>query len=176
MKGELSAASSNASDSNDVSALFDDDTNADGLLLSCVFSFTLLRFPSFLERKHYVKKNARAGVWNFFEVCSNKALWHIAYCTICQVNVNYTLTMSTGMLTRHMRSKHWREYEAMLEEEAFKKIDANYNSSCVSTQDLTDKLQCSIENFVEFSPMFEKNRLLGLLILTNLCMFLSILL
>jgi hypothetical protein len=75
-----------------------------------------------------------------------------------------------------MRSKHWREYEAMLEEEALKKIDANYNSSCVSTQDLTDKLQCSIENFVEFSPMFEKNRLLGLLILTNLCMFLSILL
>jgi hypothetical protein len=71
-----------------------------------------------------------------------------------------------------MRSKHRREYEAMLEEDAFKKID----SPSISTQDTTDKLQSSMENFFEFSPTFEKNCLLGLLILTNLCMFLSILL
>jgi hypothetical protein len=93
MEGELSAASSNASDSNDVLP-FDDntdaDTDADSLLFSCVSSVTLPRFPSILERKRYAKKNAKAGVWKFFEVYSDKALWHMAYCTISQVNVNYT--------------------------------------------------------------------------------------
>jgi hypothetical protein len=63
------------------------------------------------------------------------------------------------MLTRHMRSKHRREYEAMLKEEAFKKIDSNFNCPSISTQDSTDKLQSSIENFVEFGPTFEKKLL-----------------
>jgi hypothetical protein len=122
MEGELLAASSNASDSNDVLP-FDENTTADAEspLFSCASSVTLPRFPSILERKLYAKKNAKAGVWKFFEVYSDKALRHMAYCTICQADVNYTLTMSTGMLTRHTRSKHRREYEAMLEEEAFKK-------------------------------------------------------
>jgi hypothetical protein len=89
------------------------------------------------------------------DVYSEKALRHMAYCNICQGDVNYILTMSIGMLTRHMRSKHQREFEAMLEE-ATVKNEANSNGSSSSTQEETDKLNCSIENYVEFSPAFEE--------------------
>jgi hypothetical protein len=44
------------------------------------------------------------------------------YCKIRQGDINYTFMMSTGMLTRHMRSKHRKEYQAVLEEVAVKKL------------------------------------------------------
>lgn len=148
----------NSNGSNGLSGLSDDVIGSDDPLISGA-SITIPRFPSFQERKRYAKKNAKAGIWKFFEVYSDKALRHMAYCKICQGDINYTLTMSTGMLTRHMRSKHRKEYEEMLEEAAVKRIEANCNGSSLSTQDETDKLQCSIENFVEFSPGFEKKLL-----------------
>jgi hypothetical protein len=107
-------------DINDLLELFVDDVGA---------------FPSFLERKHFAKKNAKAGVWKFFKVYSDKALWHMAYCTICQADVNYTLTMSTIMLTRHMRSKHHKEYDDMLEEMAVKKLEGNFIGSSSSQEE-----------------------------------------
>ena len=62
--------------------------------------------------------------------------------------------MSTGVLTRNMRSKHQREYDAMLEEATVKKMEANCNGSSPLTQKETDYLQCSIENFVQFRATF----------------------
>ncbi len=92
--------SSNTSDTidNDVSRLFDNVTSADDPLVGGA-SITVPRFTSFQEKKCYAKRNAKAGVWKFFEVYSDKALRHMAYCKICQGDVNYTLTMSTGVLT-----------------------------------------------------------------------------
>jgi hypothetical protein len=101
---------------------------------------TLPSFPSFLERKRFAKKNSKAGVWKFFEVYSDKALRHLAYCTICQADVNYTLTRSTGMLTRHMRSKHRREYDDMLKEALTKNLEGNSCTSSSSSPAETDNL------------------------------------
>jgi hypothetical protein len=60
MEGELMAASSNASDSNNVLP-FDENNaaDADSPLFSCASSVTLPRFPSILERKRYAKKMPR---------------------------------------------------------------------------------------------------------------------
>ncbi|MFN9983555.1 MAG: hypothetical protein ACK53Y_26760, partial [bacterium] len=82
MEVKVPALSSDAKDSYDesISALLvedEDDNDGDGLA-PCI---TLPSFPSFLERKLFAKKNAKAGVWKFFEVDSDKALRHLAYCT-----------------------------------------------------------------------------------------------
>jgi hypothetical protein len=53
-----------------------------------------------------------------------------------------------------MRSKHQREYDAMLEEATVKKMEANCNGSSPLTQKETDYLQCSIESFVQFRATF----------------------
>jgi hypothetical protein len=121
MEVEVPNDSSNTSDTidNDVSGLFDDITSANDPLVGGD-SIAVPRFTSFQEKKLYAKRNAKAGVWKFFEVYSDKALRHMAYCKICQGYVIYTLTMGTGMLTQHMQSKHRKEYEAMLEEVAVK--------------------------------------------------------
>jgi hypothetical protein len=172
MEVKVPALSLDAKDSYDESvlALFvedKDDNDGDGPA-PCI---TLPSFPFFLERKRFTKKNAKAGVWKFFEVYSDKALRHLAYCIICQADVNYTLTRSTGMLTRQLRSKHRREYDDMLEEALAKNLEGSSCTSSSSSPEETDNLQSSIEAFVQYSPTFEKKCLLGLLILTNLCMF-----
>jgi hypothetical protein len=92
-----------------------------------------------------------------FRSVLRQALRHLAYCTISQADVNYTLTRSTGMLTRHMGSKHWREYDDMLEESLAKHCEVNSCNSSSSSPEETDKLQSSIEAFVQYSPTFEKN-------------------
>jgi hypothetical protein len=141
MEVEVPALSSDAKDrySESVSALLveDEDDNDGDCLAPCI---TLPSIPSFQERKHFAKKNAKAGVWKFFEVDSDKALRHLAYCTICQADVNYTLTRSTGMLTRHMRSKHRREYDDMLEEALAKNLEGKSCTSSSSSPAETDKL------------------------------------
>jgi len=59
----------------------------------------------------------------------------------------------------------------MVEEALAKNLEGNSCTSSSSSPAETDKLQSSIEAFVQYSPTFEKKCLLGLLILTNLCIF-----
>ena len=77
----MPALSSDAKDSYDESvlALFveDEDGNDGDGSAPCI---TLPSFPFFLERKRFTKKNAKAGVWKFFEVYSDRhyGTWLIA--------------------------------------------------------------------------------------------------
>jgi len=50
----------------------------------------------------YNNRNAKSSVWKFFQIYHDKKLRHLAYCQICKVDVNYTNSKSTGMLTRHL--------------------------------------------------------------------------
>jgi hypothetical protein len=137
---------------------------------------TLRQFPSYLEKQRYVKKNAKSGIWRFFEIYTEKQLKHLAYCKICKEDINYTLTISsTSMLTRHSR-KYQAENEEMLEPDALSKVQASSMCSAISSSlDGSKKMQSSIESYVKFGLVFEKS-LIGLFKLTNLylCMCVSI--
>jgi len=101
-----------------------------------------------------MKKNAKSAIWKFFEIYSDKHLKHLAHCKICNEDINYTLTMSTGMLTRHLSRKHREEYAEMLEQDALSKVQAS-SCSMISSLDVAVKVQSSIESYVKFGPAFE---------------------
>ena len=63
------------------------------------------------------------------------------------------------MLTRHMRSKHRREYDDMLKEALTKNLEGNSCTSSSSSPAETDKLQSLIEAFVQYSLTFENKML-----------------
>jgi hypothetical protein len=75
----------------------------------------------------------------------------LAYCLLCKKDINYTFTIITGMLTRHIRSKHRFEYQAMLEEEISKKV----HSDAASKPDDTKELSC-IDGFVDVTSGFDR--------------------
>ncbi len=104
-----------------------------------------------LDKKRASKRNTKSGIWKFFEIYKDPKIQNMAFCLLCKKDVNYTFTMSTGMLTRHIRSKHRFEYQAMLEEEISKKSRPNTASK---SNDV--KVQSSIDKFVEVCSGFDK--------------------
>jgi hypothetical protein len=72
---------------------------------------------------------------------------NLTFCLLCQQDVNYSKPMSTGMLTRHVRTKHQCNYKAMLESEITKKFRADAESHV--------KVQSCIDKYVEFNSSFE---------------------
>jgi len=68
-------------------------------------------------RKRGTKRNAKSGIWKYFEVYKERKFSHLAFCKLCNSDINYTISMSTGMLTRHMRVRHRINYEEYLDKE-----------------------------------------------------------
>jgi hypothetical protein len=99
------------------------------------------------QRKRSKKRNAKSGIWHFFEVYHDPKFQNLAFCLLCQQDVNYSKTMSTGILTRHVRKKHQCNYKAMLESEITKKFRANAESNV--------KLQWCIDKYAEFNSFFD---------------------
>ncbi len=69
-----------------------------------------------------------------------------AYCSLCQTDVYYTDTMSTGMLVRHLCKEHRDQYNQIMETEVKKKKKIESKSM----------KQPKISNFVTSFPTFEK--------------------
>jgi len=61
------------------------------------------------------KSNAKSEIWKYFEVFKERKFAHqfshLAFCKLCNGDINYTISMSIGMLTRHMRVRHMSDYE-----------------------------------------------------------------
>lgn len=110
-------------------------------------------FSSTSPPKRYINKSTKSIVWKFFQIYDDKKLQHFAHCQLCKRDINYTKTKSTGMLTRHLRSHHRKEYESMLEDEAVKQLNSSSLSSI--TMNSLDKKQSSIQSFVKHTPSFE---------------------
>jgi hypothetical protein len=94
--------------------------------------------------KRGTKRNAKSGIWKYFEVYQERTFAHLAFCKLCNSDINYTISMSTGMLTWHMS-----EYEEYLDKDMAKKLrnDADSDNS---------KVQLSLDSFVKHGPSFEK--------------------
>ncbi len=103
------------------------------------------------ERRRDNKRNAKSGIWQFFEIYRDRKFQNLAFCLLCKKDVNYSTTMSTGMLTRHVRTKHRSDYQAMLEADMAKKFRADTASDLGSDV----KVQSCIDKFVEFNSSFE---------------------
>jgi len=111
----------------------------------------------------YSNKNGKSIIWNYFEVYHDKNLRHLAYCILCHEDINYTKSKSTGMPTRHMRRKHRKDYELMIEEEVKKENDfeqLKLGRPSISTNiHGCGKTQSSMQSFIKVPPSFE-NKLL----------------
>lgn len=92
------------------------------------------------------KKNARSEVWKYFEVFKDPAYKSWTYCSLCKSEVYYTDTMSTGMLTRHLRQYHKVEYNNVLASEVSKKARTEAGK----------EEQPKISTFVTYTPSYEK--------------------
>jgi hypothetical protein len=89
------------------------------------------------------KKNGiRSDIWKYFDVFAGKQYKDYAFCTLCQSEVYYTMTMSTGMLTRHLKKFHRDDFNAIVESQTSKKHK-------VETVDLS---QVSLSKFVIILP------------------------
>jgi hypothetical protein len=74
-----------------------------------------------LPKKRMSKKHGRSETWKYFEVFKENKYKAWAYCTICESDVYYTNTTSTGMLVRHLRKYHRDSYDEVMELELQKK-------------------------------------------------------
>jgi len=102
------------------------------------------------------KKNARSEVWQHFEIFKDPQYNAWAYCSLCKSEVYYTDTMSTGMLTRHLRKHHREEYDNLLASEVKKKREKE--KAGVAEQP-------NITTFVKYSPSYD-NCLLDFMVQT----------
>jgi hypothetical protein len=91
------------------------------------------------------KKNARSEVWQHFEIFKDPQYNAWAYCSLCKSEVYYTDTMSTGMLTRHLRKHHREEYDNLLASEVKNKREKEKASVAE---------QLNIMTFVKYSPSY----------------------
>jgi hypothetical protein len=82
------------------------------------------------------KKRGRSAIWKYFQVYKEAKF----------KQVNYTDTMSTGMLLRHLRKCHRTEYNSVLEQDVEKKEKVQKTSEC----------QAKISGFVAYLSSFEK--------------------
>ena len=96
-------------------------------------------------KKRISKKNGRSDIWKYFDVFAGKQYKDYAFCTLCQSEVYYTMTMSTGMLTRHLKKFHREEYNSMVELQTTKKHKV----------DSVDLSQVSLSKFLVGAPSFE---------------------
>jgi hypothetical protein len=126
----------------DISGLYEEDTPRETADEGIPASGAALR-------KRWTKRNAKSGIWKYFEVYNERKFAHLAFCKLCNSDISYTISMSTGMLTRHMRVRHKSDYEEYLDEEMAKKFrnDADSDNS---------KVQLSLDSFVKHGPSFEK--------------------
>jgi hypothetical protein len=92
------------------------------------------------------KKHARSEVWKFFEVFKEMMYKSWAFCSLCQSDVYYTDTMSTGMLLRHLRKHHREEYNNVLDAEVQKQKKPKLDTD-----------QPKIAGFVTYFPTFQKS-------------------
>ena len=69
---------------------------------------------------------------------------------LCDKDVHYTETMSTGMLIRHLRKHHRKEYDIVMDLEATKKQKVQENAS------KGKQGQTKVTSFVTYFPTFEK--------------------
>jgi hypothetical protein len=51
------------------------------------------------EKESVTKRNAKSGIWKFFEIHEGPEMKDLAFCLLCKKDINYTFTMGTGMLT-----------------------------------------------------------------------------
>jgi len=124
-----------------------EDPDQERLSLNDTLDLDPLQQTVVRERKRSIKRNAKSWIWQFFEVYHDQKFQNLAFCLLCQQDVNYSKTMSTGMLTRHVRTKHRCHYKAMLESEITKKFRADAESNV--------KVQSCIDKYVEFNSSFE---------------------
>jgi len=100
---------------------------------------------SSIEKKRVSKKNGRSDIWKYFDVFAGSQYKDYAFCAVCQSEVYYTMTMSTGMLTRHLKKFHREEYNSMVELQTTKKHKV----------DSVDLSQVSLSKFLVGAPSFE---------------------
>jgi hypothetical protein len=117
---------------------------------SCTISASIPIMQDPPPRKRVAKKDARSLIWRYFELYKDAKSKHLAFCTLCKQDVNYTAAKSPGMLTRHVRTRHRTVYDAMLEEEEAKKLRA------VGDDKEKVLVQSSIEKFSDMTSNFEK--------------------
>jgi hypothetical protein len=103
------------------------------------------RSSSSMMKKQMSKKNDRSNIWKYFDVFAGSQYKDYAFCTLCQSEVYYTMTMSTGMHTSHLKKFHREEYNAMVKSQTAKKHK-------VDTVDLS---LVSLSKFLVGAPSFE---------------------
>jgi len=92
------------------------------------------------------KKGGRSIIWKYFQVYKEAKFKAWTFCTLCSKQVNYTDTMSTGILLRHLQKCHKQEYGSVVEKDLERKAKDKSTSGS----------QSKISGFIAYFPSFEK--------------------
>jgi hypothetical protein len=95
------------------------------------------------------KQNAKSSIWNYFKTYTHQTYRHLCICLLCDAEVNYTTSMSSTMLMRHLRAKHWTVLEEMVTEEEKKRQWKEEANSVVTNQK-------NLTKFLKIAPCFEQ--------------------
>lgn len=96
------------------------------------------------------RKKRTSWVWDCFK--SQASDKKHAFCLLCSSNVYYGDSRSTGMLERHLRRKHGKEYSEAVSNLAKKKLEEEQAMESSSSAHLS---QSTLSGFVVHCPSFE---------------------
>jgi hypothetical protein len=100
-----------------------------------------------------LRKNPRAkkDIWQYCKIYKEKQYSMLAYCLLCQNDVNYSASHSTSMLERHLSRNHKKEFKLIRMERAEKRIKLDDGKS-----DKPSRQQASIISYGVSCPYYEE--------------------
>jgi hypothetical protein len=143
-------SNSNGTSSTSASTGTSSDVNPDSQEIQNVFAVDPDDSVSFLSPPPVSRKNSSttisSWVWSHFKRPTNKKDAHV-FCLLCEKNVFYTASRSTGMLERHVKRHHSRFFQEALKSGAKKLPKLNEDAP---------RAQPSVTSFMASCPNFKK--------------------
>ena len=79
---------------------------------------------SFIQNSGTLKRNCRgkSEIWKYFQIYNEKQYSNLAFCILCNSDINYGKTHCTSTLNQHLQRRHVEEFNSLMVEKANKRL------------------------------------------------------
>jgi hypothetical protein len=79
---------------------------------------------SFIQNSGTLKRNyqGKSEIWKCFQIYNEKQYSNLAFCILCNSDINYGKTHSTSTLDQHLQRRHVEEFNSLMVEKANKRL------------------------------------------------------
>jgi hypothetical protein len=79
---------------------------------------------TFIQNSGTLKRNCRgkSEIWKYFQIYNEKKYSNLAFCILCNKDINYGKTHSTSTLDQHLQRRHVEEFNSLMVEKTNKRL------------------------------------------------------